>query len=119
MPLLRSPAVASPGSNERPASGSPFKDAGAVAGLPGLLVFLDPGIERSVSAKTLRHYETAFSVSLHSSRNTSCKINSLEEIDHRVFIYKNHETLTRSQLNYLVSMMISPEAVLGDAVDDK
>ena len=46
------------------------------------------------------------------------KIHSLEEIDHGVCIYKNHETLTSSQLNYLVSIVISPEAILRDASGD-
>ena len=50
---------ASLGSNERPARGSPVRDADAVAGPPGLVIFLDPGIERTVSAETLRHYKTA------------------------------------------------------------
>ena len=43
------------------------------------------------------------------------KTHSLEEIDHGVFNYKNHESLTSPQLNSIVS---SPEAFLGDASGD-
>ena len=66
---------------------------------------LDTDIEATVGAKTLRRYRKALGGLISFLSKNGLMVENISEIDAAAILYKNHVTLTRSEIDYLIASL--------------
>ena len=91
------------GGDRPPASGP------SVSNTPDLtfnIGLVDPDIAGTISANTLSKYKDAVSKFHAFFQQHRIHIKHYEDIDGMIMVYKNHEQITRSQLEYLIAALL-------------